>query len=325
MLRAGIIGAGRIAWSYDFGASDGHRSVSHAACLDRHPETVLKAIFDPEAEARTRFFAEYRGPGPVALCDTLDEFLAHNLDLVTIASPSELHSGHIDACLNASIPRLWIEKPVTTDAASFEALTRQLAQCDPAPRIVVNYFRRFLPQVAEAKACLQSALTTGALRRIDATYSRSFVVNGVHFLDLVGHLFNVDAAPEFDWVDRADTDDPSFGLTLAGVPVAVQGIPDLGYHALDLRAVTDDGRLALTQGGAELTWEAKQPNPDFPGFFNLSAPSHVLEPAITGKAMLDGTYLSLCDLVDDRAPSRSPLSASAFTQTILARLAEMSP
>lgn len=259
------------------------------------------------------------------MCETLDEFLAHDLDLVAIASPSELHSGHIEACLSAKNPRLWIEKPVTTDMASFSALTRRLVQCDPAPRIVVNYFRRFLPQVAEAKARVQSALAARALRRVDATYSRSFVVNGVHFLDLIGNLFDVDEAPDFDWVDRADTHDPSFGLTIAGVPVGMHGIQDLGYHALDLRAVTDDGRLSLTQGAAELTWEAMQPNPDFPGFFNLSGPSHLLDPTRTGRAMLDGTYLSLCDLVDDRAPSRSPLAASAFTQAILARLAEMSP
>ncbi|OAN76243.1 hypothetical protein A8B78_01790 [Jannaschia sp. EhC01] len=325
MLRAGIIGAGRIAWSYDNGIWDGARSVSHAACLHRHPDTTLAAVFDPLPEARTAFQGGYKGPGPVALCDTLEAFFAHDLDVVAVASPSETHGEHIAACLTAGVPRLWVEKPVTTDAASFEALTRQLADCAPPPRIVVNYFRRFLPQVAEVKKRLQAALSHGTLRRVDATYSRAFVVNGVHFLDLIGYLFDALEAPAFDWVDRAGSADPSFGMTLNGVPVAVMGIPNLGYHALDLRAVTDDGRLSLIQGAAELTWEAKQPNPDYPGFFNLAPARPLLDPKTTSAAMLDGTYLSLCDLVDDSAPSRAPMEASAFTQTILARLGESAP
>ena len=321
MLRAGIIGAGRIAWSYDNGVWDGKRSVSHAACLHRHPETTLAAIFDPMPDARTIFAESYAGPGPVAVCDTLEMFLAQDLDLVAIASPSELHSAHIASCLSANVKRLLIEKPVTTDAAAFRALTERLANCDSAPRITVNYFRRFLPQVFEAKNRLQRALSSGTLRRVDATYSRTFVVNGVHFLDLIAYLFDVNEAPELDWVDNACAD-PSFGMTLQGVPVSVMGIPDLGYHALELRAATDEGRLSLTQGAAELIWEAKQPNRDFPGFFNLAPARHLLDPAITTEALLDGTYLSLCDLLDDSSPSRSPFSGSALTQTVVARLAE---
>ncbi|QXT39384.1 Gfo/Idh/MocA family protein [Gymnodinialimonas ceratoperidinii] len=322
MLRAGIIGAGRIAWSYDGGAWDGARSLSHAACFHRHPDTRLVAIFDPDPAACAAFEAGYRGPGPVACSAEFEAFLAHDLDLVAIASPTEHHADQIKACIEAGIPRLWVEKPATADMASFTSLQTQLAQSAAPPRIVVNYFRRCLPHVSEAKSRLRSALSAGELRRLDVTYSRGLAINGVHFLDLIGYFFDADDAPALDWIDRADTADPSFGFSLSGVPVAVLGVPDLGYHALDLRAVTDGGRLSLSRGAAELTWEAKQPNPDVPGFFNLAPPVHVVPPDVSTLAMLDGSYLALCNLLDDGAASQSPFAASGFTQSILAQLSE---
>jgi hypothetical protein len=322
VLRAGIIGAGRIAWSYDGGAWDGARSLSHAACFHRHPKTDLVAVFDPDPAARAAFTSGYGGPGPVDCCAGFDAFLAQDLDLVAIASPTEHHATQIAACIDAAVPRLWIEKPATRDMASFEALQYRLGRCDAPPRIVVNYMRRFLPHVAEAKARVQAALAAGKLRRLDVTYSRGLAVNGVHFLDLVGHFLDLSAAPALDWIDRADTAEPSFGFTLGNVAVAVLGIPDLGYHALELSAVTDTGRLSLSRAGAELTWEAAQPNPDVPGFFNLGPPVHLVPPDTATRAMLDGSYLALCDLVDDRAASRSPFEASGFTQSVLARVSE---
>lgn len=315
MLRAGIIGAGRIAWGYDQGRWDGVRSVSHASCLERHPETTLVAIFDPIEESRVAFKAGYPRSQNVQVYDNLTEFLAAELDLVVIASPSEHHCDHILRCLDARIPRLLIEKPVVLSAEEFARVSAANAAAPVPPMVTINYFRRFLPQVQALKEYVNKAREAQSLVQVDVTYSRGLDVNGVHQLDLLGHLFDAEVAPDLDWIDERDAVSPSFGVTVQGCQVTVIGLSSLEYHALEMRVTTQDGQMSLTRGGLELMSAPKIPNADFPGFFHLATQTAAMPIGDSTEAMLDGTYLALCDLVD--GTGLSPLGQSAFAQDLL--------
>ncbi len=315
MLRAGIIGAGRIAWGYDMGVWDGVQSVSHASFLNRHPDTTLVALFDPVASARIAFRQGYSGTKGVRIHDTLDAFFEEGLDLVVIAAPSEWHGVHFKACLEHGVGRILIEKPVTLTMEEFSTLSALYGALDTPPSVTVNYFRRFLPQTAELKSHVQQALSTGTLARVDITYSRGLHVNGVHMLDLLGHLFDAHCAPELDYFHAPDRENPTFGLTVSGCPVAVLGASDLEYHGLEVRVTTQSGQMTLRQNGAEIWLSDKVPNPDYPGFSQLDPPKPVLPVEDTRAAMRDGTYLALCDLVDQT--QLSPLDQSVFAQSLL--------
>lgn len=317
MHRAGIIGAGRIAWGYDGGHWDGHRSVSHAACLHRHPDTELVAVYDPIADSRTAFETGYKGSKPVSCCADWDRFWQTNLDLVVIASPSDKHLDHILACFKAGIPNILLEKPVTLTRGDFDRVLTAHQALARKPKITVNYFRRFLPQTQHLKDALQTAREAQTLVRVDISYSRGLDVNGVHMLDLLGHIFDATTCPPLDWTDRTDTPNPSFGLTIHGCPIAVLGHPDLGYHGLDIRITTQDGQMTLTRNGLELLYAPKVPNPDYPGFFHLAPAQTVMAPADSHAAMIDGTYLALCDLID--GTGLSPLTQSGFAQDLLTK------
>ncbi|MAM00312.1 MAG: hypothetical protein CL583_17875 [Alteromonadaceae bacterium] len=318
-LRCGIIGAGQIAWGYDGGRWDGQHSLTHASCFDRHGDTDLVAVFDPIKASRDTFSTDYTGPSEVAVLDNLQDFLALDLDLVAIASPTRHHGDHLRACVDAGVARLWVEKPVTLELSEFEDLRAHIDAMQTPPRICVNYFRRALPQVTRLKAYVQSGV---ALTRGEVSYSRALTVNGVHLLDLLGHLFDVTTPPPLDWV-RADASgaNPDFGLTLAGVPITVTG-HDLPYHLIELRLTGRDGRLALTQSGGALTWEAAQPNPDYPGFFHMAAPCPEMPFVTTQAAMRDGMFLMLDNLVDEQATPVSPLKSAYFAQSVLTLVAD---
>lgn len=317
-LRCGIIGTGQIAWRYDGGRWDGVRSLTHAACFNRHTQTDLVAVFDPNADSLKDFEVGYAGPCPVETLDSLQAFLALDLDLVAIASPTPYHAAHVRACLAASVQHLWVEKPVTLELAEYQSLRDQVNAMPTLPRICVNYPRRALPQVARLKAYVQSC---AGLTGVEIIYSRALSVNGVHLLDLLGHLFDASAPPPLDWV-RADSSgaSPDFGLTLSGVPITVIG-NDLPYHLIEIRITGHDGRMSLTQGGTALTWEAAQPNPDYPGFFNMAAPRPEMPFKTTQAAMHDSMYLMLDNLVDVHAQAVSPLSSAYFAQSLLNQVA----
>lgn len=316
-FRAGIIGAGRIAWAYDGGGWDGHApSVTLASCLHRHPRTRLVAVFDPVDGARSAFEDGYKGPGPVALYDNLESFLQEDLDLVAIASPSEHHAAHIAACLDANVPRLWIEKPVTLDIASFEALRARIAAMANPPRSCVNYLRRSLPQLSFMLRHLADSPDAPGDIAIDLRYSRRLDVNGVHMLDLLGALSGATQIPPLDFLRCADPANPQFGLTLAGIPVTVTGHA-LPYHLIELDITDSRGRLSLTRGGQALTWEATEPNPHYPGFFRLGRPGLVAGLEDGEQAMQNATYRMLVSLLDDSAQPVSTLETAWFSQRLL--------
>ena len=315
MLRAGIIGAGRIAWAYDLGIPSGGRSVSHAACLNRHPDTKLVAIFDPILESLVKFKTEYKGQVPVTCHLNLAEFMAEGLDLIIIASPPEYHKDHLLACFEAQTAYVLLEKPAVVDQIDFDLVQLAYKQNSPNTQMTVNYFRRFLPQVAHLKAYVQKSLKDRTIVQIDVTYSRNLDVNGVHQLDLVGYILDATDVPNLDWLDKRASLDPSFRMTLHGCPVNVLGLPNLGYHGLDLRVTTQDGQMTLTRNGLELNYCSKVPNPDYPGFFHLDCAVPVLPQAESKLAMRDGTYLALCDLVS--RTNLSPLGGSGFAQGVL--------
>lgn len=316
-LRAGIIGAGRIAWAYDGGNWDGvSPSVSLASCLHRHPETRLVAVFDPVAEARAAFQSGYKGPGPVSVHDQIEAFFGEGLDLVAIASPSAYHAEHIRACLDAQVPRLWIEKPVTLDIASYDALRTRVGAMPVPPRTCVNFLRRSLPQLAFMRLHLAESPDAPGGIAIDLRYSRRLDVNGVHMLDLLGALTKAQEIPPLDFLRCADPANPQFGLTLGGMPVTVTGHA-LPYHLIELDITDSRGRLSLRRGGQSLTWEAAEPNPDYPGFFRVSAPRPVPGMEDGEEAMREATFRMLASLVDDSAPPVSTLETAWFSQALM--------
>jgi len=312
-LACGIIGGGNIAWRYDGGAWNGAQSTTHSACIDRHPETRLVAMFEPVAEARAQLAAGHPRAQDLDLPETLEAFLDLDLDLVTIASPSEHHAAQIAACQDAGIPRLWIEKPVTLSLADYRRLTVAHDAMDRQPRTCVNYFRRFLPQYHRLKAHLN---TSTGITAVEVTYSRRLDVNGVHLLDMLGFLFDMVEPPDLDWCRPDPGGNPDFGLTLDGVPVTVLG-HDLPYHAIDIRVTGAEGRLAVTRGGLDMVWEPVLPNPDYPGFFHLGPPEALPGTVEMVQAMRDGTYLSLSGLLDESTDPASTLESAYFAQALM--------
>lgn len=319
MLRAAIIGAGRIGWAYDGGrwAGDGH-AVSLASCMHRHPDVELVAVYDPVEEARHRFASDYLGPGPVEVLDDLHSLWNAAPDIVAIASPTEFHAEHIAACLDAAIPRLWIEKPATLHLAELKGLLSRMEQLPDRPRTCVNYLRRSLPQIRYMKDHLAEAGSDRPVR-LDVAYSRGLAVNGVHMLDLVGVLLGVHEAPELEFCVQAHQGNVHFGFHAGNIQVTVTGY-DLPYHLIEMRMTDDRGRLSLVRGGAELTWEAAEPNPLYPGFFRLRPPVDLEGLGQDGFTVDDAAYLMLSALVDDTIPSPSSLEDAWFAQSLLARV-----
>lgn len=310
-IRAGIIGAGNIGWRYDLGRWDGVRSISHASCLERHPKTSLVAIFDPDPDPEARKFCREHQNPKITLSNDIKAFLLQKLDLVCIASPSEHHPQHLRDCWEAKVPMILCEKPVATDFTAYQELLRDEQNLDYAPRISVNYFRRHLPQADALRQACANERPLG----IEVTYSRGLAVNGVHLLDLVAFILDLQTPPQLLWHQK-NAENPSLGFGVDGLTVHVRGF-DLPYHCTEIVATFANERLALRDGGNRFERERRQENADYPGFFHLAPPEPVMDEKLCQQAVRDGTYLGLCNLIDENLPLNSNLRSAGFAQQIM--------
>ncbi len=315
LIPCAILGAGRIGWSYDGGAWDGERSVSHAACYDRHPATHLVAVYEPDAAAREAFASGYQGPSDPLVSGDLEQVLALSPQCVSVCSPSEHHAAHIERLLDTNARFLWVEKPVTLALADHKALLQRWRRMGNPPRIGVNYLRRSLPQYA----ALQAAAAKRAPVAVNATYSRGLAVNGVHMLDQIGAVLGINEAPELDWIEASDAENPSFGFRIGVTRVTVSGM-DLPYHCIEISAVFADRRLSVVRSGLELREELAVPNPDYPGFHHLAPATAHPDAELHREAMLDGTYRNLEALLDTDSPLPSTLETSLFAASLMERV-----
>lgn len=317
-MRTGIIGAGNIGWRYDGGRWDGTRSVTHAACIDRYAETTLVAILEPEAAIRLE--AAKALPETVAFHSSEADFFGEQLDVLCIASPTQLHDYHLRAAIDAGVSRVFLEKPVTGDYDAFSRLIEFADQSKNQPRICVNYFRRSLPQVKMLKKlCAESEPVC-----VDLIYSRGLAVNGVHLLDLIGFLFDLLSVPALQWVDPSDRANPSFGFKIGQTSIRFTGM-DLPYHCIECRITFADGRVSLLDGGGVFLRERMQGNVDYPGFHHLGPQEPIIDKEQCAAWMRDGTYLSFCDLLEQDGEPSSTLQTAAFAEGLLHRVLQSCP
>ena len=307
------MGCGHIAWEYDGGAWDLVKSLTHSSCFDRHPSTELVAMFEPNPDNLVKIVSEHPNGSNIIVTDDQALFLNSGLDVVSIASPPAFHEHLIIACIEAKIPYIWIEKPVTLDMKSFNRVRQALDRSSYDLRISVNFFRRFLPQYQFLKDKIDNKIP---IKSIEFDYSRKLDVNGVHLLDILSFLFPNEPPPKIDWFTSYANGNPSFGFNLADVEISFIG-HDVAFHTIDIKITTEVGRYSVIRGGLNVIEEKCIPNPNYSGFYQLSKPKDVTNNIIGAANLDDGTYLSLCNLLDQNATSISTIETAYFSQAVL--------
>lgn len=138
------------------------------------PNAELVAVVDPSEEALA--FARAVVP-EVTLARTLGEALAHGVDAIVIASPPARHSEHALDALRAGA-HVFVEKPLTTDAASAEVLVREARRTGRIA--MVGHLMRFHPGIERLLALVHEgrlgAVRHGISTRLSARRSEGSVV-----------------------------------------------------------------------------------------------------------------------------------------------------
>ncbi|MCU6480432.1 Gfo/Idh/MocA family protein [Arthrobacter sp. A2-55] len=135
ILRVGIAGCGAISRNH----LEAFRAVGNV-------EVVGVCDIDPDRARATA--AAWGVPGA---CDTVEELLGLDLDIVSVCTPHPTHESVVLAAAAAGVHVL-CEKPIATELASAE---RMVAACDEAGvRLGVLFQRRFWPGAERIRAAI---------------------------------------------------------------------------------------------------------------------------------------------------------------------------
>lgn len=135
-----------------------------APTLTRDPRVRLTAAADPRAEARKCFERDFGGKS----YETVESLCADpSINAVYVATPHEMHAGHVLAAARAGKAVL-VEKPIATALADAEKMVSE------ANILVVGHSHSFDAPVARARAIVASG-AVGRVRMITAINFTDFL------------------------------------------------------------------------------------------------------------------------------------------------------
>jgi len=314
--RAAIIGLGKAAWGFDEACHVPGCPLSHAGAYRQHPRVRIVGGYSPDGAERDDFSQAYGVPSFESLEQLLD---GATPDVVSICSPSDLHAGHLRACVEAGIPMVWLEKPPATTLADLDPLLRAVEDNSCATKVLVNYQRRYVDGYLKLKQAYEDG-QRGQCKQVNVMYSRGLLPNGSHIIDSLFFVLGDPSTWSIAW-KGGHKETPSFVLQFSnGLEASVVGA-DLPYHCLDMSLIFDEGRLSVIHGGMTFVEEHKEAHELFPGFHRLKLrDTGGYDPGLT-----HGMTNALNDLLASYENGCEPLSnlrTSLQTQAVIEAVAE---
>ena len=261
----GIIGCGRIAFTYDYPKSKTMKS--HYGGIKDNPTIRLKAICEKRDNALKKVIKDY------SLKKNTEQFKDYKkmlkdvkLDVLVIATPPELRDPVMaETIAKTKIKIVFIEKPVSIDyktAKKFVAILEKSGKT-----VYIDYSREFLPEFEILRLQLQDK----KVQRVLGTYCKGIYNGGSHWIDLITYFFGFPKKSLGFSQSRSLGRDPTLGFEMI-YPEFTISIRPLDYNQYmhsDLEIFLTDGRIRIINGGQKIEYYKVIDSPIFPGYKNL--------------------------------------------------------
>jgi predicted dehydrogenase len=258
LLRAAVVGLGRIGMGYDANAQN-DQVHTHCRAFALHPLFELVAGVDTDGDRRAEFEAEY-GPRALPHVDHLE--MMGRLDVVAVSVPTSLHRAVVDALLKKAPPRLvLVEKPLAQSREDAQALVKSCSEAQT--HLVVNYIRQVLPETRHLKAQMRQG-KWGKLRGGEIVYNRGFMNNASHFAVYLHAIWGLPARWTLHGSKPSGVDhDPDLDIDVVfgGAPEAT-----ISFRAVEpgkkmpgtVRLTFEGGMLGLDDWGETIWWQSNE-------------------------------------------------------------------
>ena len=208
MINVLLIGCGNIGALYDLH----HEQVLTYAKAFSLDSNYSVTIYDPNTALQHRIAARYgfktiENPSTISYAP---------FDIVCIATPTVSHFPYLVKAIQANVPVICCEKPVTYSVEEAAQLVDLYKNGNS--RILVNYIRRFQPKYETLRDEIRNLLNQGeAIQHIRISYKRGLLNNGSHVLDLVQFITSITISAEKHEVTNSVFDTFPQDPTLSGI------------------------------------------------------------------------------------------------------------
>lgn len=275
--RVGIIGLGNI--GHRFGVSPHGDPLSHSQGYAQIPNVTVTLGVDPDPDARRDF--QHHFPAAQVYSSLKDVPDETRIDVVSVCSPTALHSQGVTAALAWQPSVILCEKALAQNVAEAEMI---LNVCVANSCILMtNYSRRWTPMLQALKNLIKPnsvGTPIGACLR----YNGGLLHNGTHWIDLLVALFGPVASSYRLETPPVDEHDPAESIALfwnSGFTAYLIAVGGTGCSIGEGEIWGTDGMVRYSAGGQRVTLQAAQPS-QWSGFKEFSQPEIVCEAGLRG-------------------------------------------
>ena len=245
MYQALLIGCGNIGALYDL---ENQEVLTHAKAYTQHSSFSL-TVFDTDKELETRIANRYNA----AIAKSINEAYLKQFHCLSICSPTQTHSYWLHMAINAGVPVVICEKPVSNNLEELCALAAAYKQGNT--KILVNYIRRFQPAYMALKENISEWLKQETLTNVAIRYQRGFINNASHAFDLLQFLFYKPINLEMVQVNQAIYDhfpnDPTLTLTATWDKASfnAMGLVNVQFSYFEIDLYFHTRKIMITDAG----------------------------------------------------------------------------
>lgn len=173
-----LAGCGNIGALYDF---ENDQVLTHAKAFTFHPEFKL-TVFDVDFKLAQKVAKKYN-----AECiESFNDLRPGYFDCFNICTPTQTHFELLKMGFDQHVKLIVCEKPVSNNKNELNDLSDLYDKSES--KVLVNYFRRFLPEFIQLKEKITTLLAAEEITSIAVRYQKGFMNNCSHALDLIQFL-----------------------------------------------------------------------------------------------------------------------------------------
>ncbi len=321
--RAGIIGLGQVANTFDFEKERAGSIWTHAGAYQFLADQVsLVAGADLDEQKRTLFCQKRDINSAFCFSDYCQMLAQVPLDLLSVCVPTPYHYEVVKEALKYPLKGIIVEKPIalnTEQAQEIVSLTEQ-----HKVKLLVMYNRRYWYEYQQVRQLILAG-KVGKIISVVGFYTSQIFNIGSHLFNTMSFLIN--EKPQ--WVSAHQTIADEHDPTLAGTIGYSNNI--MGYFIpnnqrrdafFDIKIIGTDGVIDIRSNARFVEWHEMIPSDRYAGYRELAP----LESVFTTRETNSHFVKAVQDLITTVDTNTSPISSGqeAFSDVLLIEKALLS-
>lgn len=268
IVKAAIIGCGKIGSDYDSGLEDKY-IYSHAKAYKLNSKVNLIAACDINKDQLSLF--KNKWGEDIKLYSEAKELLSTHpdLDLVSVCSPTDAHEFNLLQLLETDVRYVLCEKPFLENLSNARIILDKYKAKNKT--LMVNHVLRWEPGVHAIQKRIQNKKRNN-IQAVNVLYAKGFWHNGVHVVDLSLSLFGeperIIKLTQFEEIQEDST--CSFVFLYPDFHINFSGVREAYYSIFEYSIYLESGKISITDLTNKIVFNEAVDHPFLKGYRYLS-------------------------------------------------------